>query len=105
MGTPDLTDTPKRRWFVRLEWSSFVEATTEERAEEVALWLVKHRYDEVNLAPPDRFHCEDIVTEYYNTLKDTDLSDGSIKIYIAAIKSFFKHATRNVGALHLQIKF
>jgi len=68
-------------------------------------WLVKHRYDEVNLAPPDRFHCEDIVTEYYNTLKDTDLSDGSIKIYIAAIKSFFKHATRNVGALHLQIKF
>ncbi len=51
MGTPDLTDTPKRRWFVRLEWSSFVEATTEERAEEVALLLVQlaHQNDELDI--------------------------------------------------------
>ena len=66
--------------------------------------LIRHRLVELKKEAPERFHCEDIVEAYHRTLLDRGLSDGSARRYIAVIRSFYKHATRN-GGLDLRIKF
>ena len=65
--------------------------------------LIRHRLVELKKEAPERFHCEDIVEAYHRTLLDRGLSDGSARRYIAVIRSFYKHATRN-GGLDLRIK-
>jgi len=66
--------------------------------------LITHRFAEVKLDPPGRFHCEDLVTEWHESLKQRGLSDGARRTYLAVIKSFFKYGTHGTGSLGLQIK-
>ena len=68
--------------------------------------LITHRFNEIKKEAPARFHCEDLVTEWYNHLKDTgDLSDLSLRAYVAVVASFFTFGTRGAGKLGLQIKW
>jgi len=55
-------------------------------------WLIEHRRLEIrNTDPKIRFHCEDILTQWVVSLRQTDLDPQSIITYARAVRSFFRH--------------
>src|SRR5260370_37465459 len=79
--------------------------------------LIRHRKAERRLADDDdvvrnpRYHCEDLVKEFYKALKSyktakgEHLADRSRREYVGCVKSWFKHATHDEHSLKLNIKF
>jgi len=69
--------------------------------------LVSHRFKEVKLGDEDpaSFHCESIVEAFHKKLKADGLADRSAQGYVATVRSFFNHATRDKASLKLRINY
>lgn len=62
-------------------------------------WLAEHRRAELK-DPKTRLHCEGLVAEWYESLKESDLDPSSRDTYLAVVRSFFNHLLpRDAGSL------
>ena len=75
------------------------------RSVDPLVWLADHRRAEVKPVSPDSLHCERIVSEWFVSLKDSDLAESSAATYRAVLSATFgRLLPRHAGVLRLPLE-